>query len=131
LADVSNKRWGSIREADYEDANDYCAACLVDLNAHDEEKKKENCKLPVREPKKMGGRLNRGAVHAAVRMLAGARGGVDVPQAEKRKAARKLVRLYRDLGEDHPTPSRSLRRTEDAELSVASRLSSRRRRVFA
>jgi hypothetical protein len=43
-----------------------------------------------------------------VRMLAGARGGVDVPQAEKRKAARKLVRLYRDLGEDAPDAVKKL-----------------------
>ena len=99
---MSEKRWGAISEADYEDAKDYCSACLIDLNPKGEEKTKENCKLPVREPKKMGGKLNRGAVHAAARVLSGARGGVDAPAEEKHKAARKLLRLYRNLDEDPP-----------------------------
>ena len=108
MAKVSDKRWGSISESDYEDAKDYCSACLIDLNPRGEEKRKENCKLPVREPKKMGGSVNRGAVHAAARILAGARGGVDAPDDEKRKAARKLVHLYRDLEEEPPESLRKL-----------------------
>ena len=108
MAEISNKRWGSISESDYEDAKDYCSACLIDLNKRGEEKKKENCKLPVREPKRMGGRVNRGAVRAAARVLAGARGGVDAPENERRAAARKLVRLYRELGEDAPEAVKKL-----------------------
>lgn len=102
MAEVSDKRWSSISESDYEDASDYCAACLIDLNPRGEEKRKEKCKLPVKEPKKTGGRLNRNAVHAAANVLAGARGGIDAPPDEKRRAARKLVRLYKELDEDPP-----------------------------
>ena len=102
MANVSERRWGEISESDYEDAHDYCAASLIDANAPGEEKTKERCKLPVREPKRMGGKVNRNAVRAAAAVLAGARGGVDVGKEEQRKAARKLLALYRDLGEDAP-----------------------------
>ena len=108
MADASDRKWSSVAESDYADAKEYCAACLIDLNPRGEEKTKERCKLPVREPKKLGGRVNRGAVHAAANVLAGGRGGIDAPAAEKRKAARKLVRLYRDLGEDPPDAIREL-----------------------
>lgn len=105
---VSEKKWSSVGENDYEDAKEFCSACLIDLNPRGEEKKKNLCKLPVTEPKKMGGRLNRNAVRSAASILAGARGGLDAPAAEKRKAARKLVRLYRKLGEDAPEAVKKL-----------------------
>jgi hypothetical protein len=108
---ISERDWSEIRESDYEDADDYCAACLIDLSAKSEEKTKERCKLPVREPRSLGGRLNRNAVHAAAAVLAGGRGGVEAPAAEKRKAARKLVRLYRELDEDPPDSLRKLARS--------------------
>jgi len=101
---ISNKPWGRISESDYKDAAAFCKACLIDLNEPGEEKTKANCKLPVYEP---GGALNRNAVHAAAAALAGARGGVQAPPEEKRKAARKLIRLYRELDEE---PPESLRR---------------------
>ena len=96
---ISNKPWGLISESDYAGADQFCAACLIDLNPPGQEKTKGNCKLPVKEP---GGALNRNGVHAAAAALAGARGGVDAPPGEKRKAARKLVRLYGELNEDPP-----------------------------
>jgi hypothetical protein len=102
VAKISDRPWSEISDSDYADAKDLCAASLIDLNRAGEEKKKELCKLPVREPRKMGGALNRNAVHAAAVVLAGGRGGVDAPADEKRKAARKLVRLYRELDEDAP-----------------------------
>ena len=74
----------------------FCKACLIDTN--EGEKIKANCKLPVYEP---GGALNRNAVHAA----AGGRGITRVKgvSAEvKRSAARKLVRLYRQIGDVAP-----------------------------
>ena len=108
MAKVSDGEWSSVSESDYADANEYCAACLIDLNPRGEAKTKERCKLPVREPEKLGGALNRNAVHAAAVVLAGGRGGVDAPKAEQRKAARKLVRLYRELGEDAPASIREL-----------------------
>ena len=108
MAGVSEKRWGSISESDYADAREYCAACLIDLNPPGEEKTKERAKLPVYEPRTLGGRLNRGAVHAAAVVLAGGRGGVDAPEERKHEAARKLVRLYRELDEDPPESIREL-----------------------
>lgn len=96
---ISNKPWGNISESDYKDAASFCKASLIDLNESGAEKVKAKCKLPVYEP---GGALNRNAVHAAAAALAGARGGVDAPVEEKRKAARKLIRLYRELDEEPP-----------------------------
>lgn len=96
---ISNKPWGSISESDYTDAAAFCKACLIDLNEAGKEKIKTNCKLPVYEP---GGALNRNAVHAAAGVLAGARGGVQAPPEEKRKAARRLARLYGQLDEELP-----------------------------
>ncbi len=108
LAKVSDRDWESIAESDYADAEEYCAACLIDLNAKGEEKKKTRCKLPVREPKKLGGKLNRGAVHAAAVVLAGGRRGVKAPADVKRKAARELIGLYRAIDEEPPESIRKL-----------------------
>ena len=110
MAKISDREWSSVSESDYADARDYCAACLIDLNPRGEEKTKERCKLPVREPKQFGGRLNRNAVHAAAVVLAGGRGGVDAPKEEQRKAARKVVRLYADLDEEAPDSIKELAR---------------------
>ena len=96
---ISDKPWGSISESDYKDADQFCKACLMDMNEPGKPKTKDACKLPVREP---NGTLNRNAVHAAAAALAGARGGVDAPLAEKRKAARKLLSLYAELKEEPP-----------------------------
>ncbi|WP_422445981.1 hypothetical protein [Thermoanaerobacterium sp. DL9XJH110] len=94
---VSNKPWGSIQESDY-DVQQWHRACLIHL--HDgAPTAKSQCKLPVWEP---DGTLNRNGVHAAAAALAGARGGVDAPMEQKRKAARKLITLYRELEEEPP-----------------------------
>ncbi|GBD17581.1 hypothetical protein HRbin27_00063 [bacterium HR27] len=103
MAEISNRAWSSISESDYEDAVDFCEASLINLNQGPRrEWTKANCKLPVYEPRSMGRRLNRNAVHAAAAVLAGARGGVDAPPDAKRQAARKLIRLYRELDEEPP-----------------------------
>ncbi|MCR4398941.1 MAG: hypothetical protein NUV93_08265 [Firmicutes bacterium] len=98
---ISNKPWGDVDKTveAYGSPEKYCRACLIDLNEAGEEKKASLCKLPVREP---GGALNRNAVHAAAAALVGARGGVDAPLEEKRKAARKLLTLYREIDEEPP-----------------------------
>ena len=101
----SNKPWGAISEADYPDAEQFCSACLIDLNPEGRPKTKAACKLPVREP---GGAYNRNAIHAAAAALAGARGGVDAPPEAKRRAARRLVRLYREMGEEPPEAIRRM-----------------------
>ena len=110
MAGISDRDWSETSESDYANADEYCDACLIDLNPAGEEKKKDRCKLPVREPKSLGGKLNRNAVHAAAVVLAGGRRGVDAPRGEKRKAARKLVELYRELDEDPPDSIRKLAR---------------------
>jgi hypothetical protein len=96
---ISNRPWSDISESDYKDAAAFCDASLIDLNDPGDEKVKGKCKLPVREP---GGALNRNAVHSAAAALAGARGGIQAPPEEKRKAARKLARLYSELDEEPP-----------------------------
>lgn len=101
----SDKPWGSISEADYKDAETFCDACLIDLNGPGQEKTKGKCKLPIREP---SGVYNRNAIHMAAAALAGARGGVQAPPEEKRRAARKLIRLYREMEEEPPESLRRL-----------------------
>jgi len=101
----SDKPWGSISESDYRDADAFCSACLIDLNDPGAQKVKAKCKLPVKEP---GGAYNRNAIHAAAAALAGARGGVDAPPEEKRRAARRLIRLYGEMDEEPPESLRRL-----------------------
>lgn len=92
----TNVPWSSP-ESDL-DAGDYCAVCLIDTNPAGAQKVKGNCKLPVRS--RPGGPYNRNALRAAAAALAGARGGVQAPAEERRKAARRLVRLMREAGID-------------------------------
>jgi hypothetical protein len=101
---ISEKPWGSITEADYATPEAFCSASLIDLNTGSD-KTKANCKLPVKEP---GGSLNRAAVHAAAAALSGARGGVQAPPDAKRRAARRLLSLYRELEEDPPDSIRRM-----------------------
>lgn len=97
---VSNRPWGEIKESDYT-LEQWHRACLIHL--HDgEPTSKEQCKLPVREP---DGTLNRNGIHAAAAALAGARGGVKAPMEDKRKAAKKLVSLYRNVLDEEPPES--------------------------
>jgi hypothetical protein len=107
---VSERPWSDIdKPGDYEDAIDYCEACLINLNEGPREDwVKAKCKLPVYEPKRMGGALNRNAVIAAAAALAGARGGVDAPPEAKRRAARKLLQLYRELEMEPPESLKQL-----------------------
>lgn len=94
---VSDKPWSRFSESDYS-LEQWHRACLIHL--HDgEPTAKDQCKLPVREP---DGAVNRNGVHAAAAALAGARGGVKASPDEKRKAARALLRLYRELEEEPP-----------------------------
>lgn len=79
----------------YRDTDEYCKACLIDINESGADKIQAKCKLPIREP---DGTYNRNALRAAAAALMGARGGVDAPQDEKRMAARKLLRLMREAG---------------------------------
>lgn len=82
-----------------QEAGPFCQCCLIDLN-EGEGKTKGLCKLPVRSSP--GGPYNLTAMGAAAAALAGARGGLDAPPDAKRKAARKLVRLYREAEREPP-----------------------------
>lgn len=96
--DVSNKPWSSISDNDYADAEDYARACLVNMNTGDSKTWiKAKAHLPVREPKKMGGKINVNAVHAAYGALVGARGGVKLPPDQKKAAAKALLRIYKNV----------------------------------
>lgn len=94
--DVSSKPWGQFSPSDYTDAQ-WEAACILERGTGNTAK--ERCALPVREP---DGTLNSNGVHAAASVLAGGRGGVNAPPAAKRAAARKLLSLYRQIGDPPP-----------------------------
>lgn len=100
---ISTRPWGAISEADYTLA-EWHRACLIHLHEGPPTAKSQ-CKLPVREP---DGTLNRNGIHAAAAALAGARGGVQAPPEQKRRAARALLRLYRTLDEEPPASLRAL-----------------------
>ena len=96
--DGSASRWPNARS--------YCDSCLVDLNEGDGEPTKSACHLPVREP---SGAYNRAALGAAASALAGGRGGgVKIPPAAKKSAARKLLGLYRRFQLDAPDSLKTL-----------------------
>jgi hypothetical protein len=95
--DISTRPWSNWTKADYT-PEQWHNACLIHI--HDgPPTSKSQCKLPVKTPT---GTLNRNGVHAAAAALAGARGGVNAPSDEKAKAARALVRYYRELGDQAP-----------------------------
>lgn len=98
---VSDKPWSNFSDASYADAGALCDASLINLNDGPRSSwSKAACKLAYKEP---GGATNRGGVHAAAGVLAGARGGVQAPPEKKRAAARRLVTIYRnELKEDPP-----------------------------
>lgn len=107
-ASVSNRAWSVFTEADYT-LEQFRRACLI---VRGDGTTKEQMSLPVREP---AGSLNRNAVHAA----AGGHGLMAVenisPQV-RRSTARKLVGLYRQIGD---TPPDSLREMAGMSMSAA------------
>lgn len=96
MSSISNEPWGQFSQSDYDDAQ-WQSACILDRGAGSTPK--ERYALPVREP---DGDLNRNGVHAAAARLAGAGGGVDAPATAKRSAAKKLMSLYREIGDPPP-----------------------------
>lgn len=104
MPSVSDRPWSGISSASYANAAEYCAACLIDENEPGDTHSKARCKLPVYEPQRLGGRLNRNAVHAAANRLVRQRGGVEAPLAVKERTAQRLLELYATIG-DPPPPS--------------------------
>lgn len=90
----TNTGWDGNAVRAAQDADEYCACCLIDENEPRQEKVKERCKLPVRRAP--GAPYNIVAMRAATAALLGARGGVDASAEAKKAAARKLVRLFRE-----------------------------------
>ena len=95
---IVNSPWDGSA-ARYPDADSYCAACLVDDNPSGADKTKNLCHLPVKEP---NGDINSNGVHSAAAALAGGRGGVKLPPADKKKAAKALISLYGQMKQDVP-----------------------------
>ncbi len=102
MTDVSDRPWSGVTKASYASAAEYCAACVIDENPPGSPRTKSRCKLPVYEPRRLGGELNRHAVHAASNRLVRVRGGVDADAAVKRSAALRLLQLYNEIGETPP-----------------------------
>lgn len=102
MTDISDRPWAGISRASYGSAVEYCAACVIDENQPGQPKTKSRCKLPVYEPQRLGGLLNRNAVHAAANRLLRTRGGVEAPAAVRRAAAIRLLQLYAEIGDPPP-----------------------------
>lgn len=98
ISHVSEKPWSEYKASDYT-LQQWHNACLIHVHGGGEYTK-DQCKLPVKTP---SGSLNRNGVHAAAAALAGARGGVQAPEEEKAKAAKALIRYYKELGEEPPS----------------------------
>lgn len=92
----SNKPWSDFSESDYS-LEQWIRATLIRMT--ERPKTKGDCKLPVKEP---DGTYSRNGIHAAAGALAGARGGVQASAELKRKAAKKLLSLYREMGDPAP-----------------------------
>lgn len=88
---TTNKPWdGSASK--YPSTDAYCAACLIDTNPAGQDKVQALCKLPIKEP---DGTINTNALSSAAAALAGARNALkDVSAADKKKAARALMKAY-------------------------------------
>lgn len=92
----------------WDDAESYCSACLIDVNAAagNDEKKKEYCKLPVKAP---------GSSSYADKGIMAATGSHGIQAVKKpdgvsdedwekavKKAANKIISLYGEMGKDCP-----------------------------
>ncbi len=102
VSDISERPWSEVTSASYPTAAEYCDACLIDENELGCTQSKARCKLPVYEPRRLGGQLNRNAVHAAANRLVRVRGGVQAPAAVKRTVAQRLLELYGVIGDPPP-----------------------------
>jgi hypothetical protein len=95
-ASFSTKPWSDFKESDYS-LEQWIRACLIGPSEKSESK--SDYSLPVREP---SGTLNKNGMTAAAGVLAGARGGVKASSDQQSKAKKKLLGLYKSIGEDPP-----------------------------
>ena len=102
---ITDRPWDGSASR-WPDTASYCSSCLIDTNPSGEDKTQDNCKLPIKEP---GGDINKNALGAAAGALAGARGGLkNVSPADKKKAARALIRAYGEAKMDVPPSLKSI-----------------------
>ena len=102
MSDISDRPWSQVTKASYRTATEYCDACIIDDNVPGRPKTKSRCKLPVYEPKQLGGLLNRNAVRAAAERVVQSRGGLAVSATERHDAAKRLAALFAVIGEKAP-----------------------------
>ena len=94
----------------------YARSCVLDRGP-DAGTAKQRYSLPVREP---DGTLNKNAVHSAAGRISGVKGA---SLSQKKAAARKLISLYRKIGDQPPDDLRSL-------VSASTNMSERDRRAL-
>ena len=93
---MSDRPWSDFTQADYT-PEQWRRACLIDKGPdHGDEDTKARYALPVREP---DGTLNRNGVHAAAARINQVEG---ISDEQRRTAARTLVRLYGQIGDEPP-----------------------------
>lgn len=102
---ITSKAWDGSPSR-WPDTDAFCASCAIDSNSPGQKKILENCKLPYKEP---NGDINTNALSAAAAALNGARGGLTgVSPADKKKAAKTLVRAYAQAQMDAPPALKSM-----------------------
>lgn len=109
---MDTKSWSSYKESDYT-LEQWHKSCLI--HQHDgAPSSKSQCKLPVRTP---NGAINKNAIFSAAAALAGARTPINAIPEQKEKAARTLIRLYREIDQSPPTSLTKLAGLEMSDIS--------------
>ena len=93
MTNFSDAAWDGSA-SNYTSTDEYCSACLIDTNAPGEKKIQANCKLPY---KTSSGAVSKAALRSIAGVLQGGMGGLKgVSSADKKKAARTVVRLMQE-----------------------------------
>jgi hypothetical protein len=110
---MDTKPWGSYTAADYT-IEQWHAACLI--HQHDgPPQAKSDCKLPIKTP---SGAVNKNAIFAAAAALSGARTPINASADEKKKAARTLIRYYKELDKTPPESLLTLSHTDISDTTL-------------
>ena len=103
---TTDKAWDGSASR-WPDTASYCDSCAINTNTGERaDWTQDGCKLPYKEP---NGNINTNALGSAAAALAGARGGLKgVSPADKKKAAKALMRGYSDAQMDPPPSLKSM-----------------------